>query len=83
MLSTLQSLEVLLEYGVSPYVTDADGLRPVDLAEECGHKQCVELLVKYEKMLPPVQTMTDQVWRPVVESVKVCDLYYWEFKYSN
>lgn len=57
----LQSLEVLLDHGVSPYVTDADGLRPTDLAEECGHKQCVELLAKYEKMLPPVQTAVDQV----------------------
>jgi len=42
-------------------MTDVDGLRPVDLAEECGHKQCVELLMKYEKTAPPVQLAANNV----------------------
>ena len=56
----MQSLEVLLDTGVSPHLTDVDGLRPVDLAEECGHKQCVELLLKYEKTVPPMQLTTNK-----------------------
>lgn len=44
-----------MDSGVSPHLMDVDGLRPVDLAEECGHKQCVELLLKYEKTIPPMQ----------------------------
>ena len=40
---------------------DVDGLRPIDLAEECGHKKCVELLQKYEKTVPPMQLTSEKV----------------------
>ncbi|CAK6445352.1 unnamed protein product [Pipistrellus nathusii] len=39
-----RSLELLLSQGADPRLLDQDGLRPLDLAEQQGHRDCVRVL---------------------------------------
>ena len=43
---------MLLSTGVDHTVQDLDGLTAADLAEECGHMTCADLLRDYEP--PPM-----------------------------
>lgn len=40
------SISVLLRYGVDTYSEDLDGLKPIDLAKDNKHDECVKILFK-------------------------------------
>ncbi|XP_044109904.1 ankyrin repeat and LEM domain-containing protein 1 [Neovison vison] len=43
-----RGLELLLGHGADPALRDQDGLRPLDLAEQQGHQDCVRLLREFQ-----------------------------------
>ncbi|XP_038282566.1 ankyrin repeat and LEM domain-containing protein 1 [Canis lupus familiaris] len=44
-----RGLELLLGHGADPALRDQDGLRPLDLAEQQGHRDCVHVLREFQR----------------------------------
>uniref|UniRef100_A0A8C0SQN7 GIY-YIG domain-containing protein n=1 Tax=Canis lupus familiaris TaxID=9615 RepID=A0A8C0SQN7_CANLF len=44
-----RGLELLLGHGADPALRDQDGLRPLDLAEQQGHRDCAHVLREFQR----------------------------------
>ncbi|XP_035559289.2 ankyrin repeat and LEM domain-containing protein 1 [Canis lupus familiaris] len=44
-----RGLELLLGHGADPALRDQDGLRPLDLAEQQGHRDCARVLREFQR----------------------------------